>query len=312
MTIVSNSDIETFQKCPRMFYYSRVRRLAPSKANLPPALKRGSFGHKLMEKGFETILLGGSIQDATQAAALVLEELLNSDDPHASEMMGVYRHVCAFLSFATSEKCIWRPVALEETGMWNITQNRPAEPTDSVSDRIFAYTPDMIVEFTEGLYKGQHAVLDYKFLGQYMKEIALNMSQQIPKYLIYRNKTHTDFKIRRGAFVQLNTRALISDTGHKLFLIKWLDWNKNRLEQIERENERWVEIVARAYENPDADNFLRTVNKDVCNWCFFGQFGLCQAEFDGKPQNVIDKIVDREFVRNTYGYMNGDDNGADD
>jgi len=297
MTIVSNSDIETSQKCERMFYYSRIMNIRPK--NLPPALKRGSFGHKMMEAGFEAIINGGGLQEASEAAAVVLQQLMNSGDPDVAEMMGVFRHVCAFFEYATSDKCVWFPVALEDKGMWNITQNRPMESDDPESDLIFGYTPDLIVEFRSGLYKGQHAVLDYKFLGQYMKEAALTMSQQIPKYIIYRNLTKTDYKIRRGAFIQLNTRAKPDEGGHKLFLIKWLEPTKTDLETIKYENEILVGRIAKLYEDPDYV-FTRTANKDVCNWCFFSG-DLCPMQRAGKK---VDNILKNNYIPNDYGYNN--------
>lgn len=316
MTIVSNSDIETAQKCERMFYYSRV--LGLRLRELPIFIRRGSFGHELMEEGFNILLVGGSIGEATEAASKVLEKLLNSGDPEAHEMMKVYRHAVTFLNYAATE-APWRPVAVEDRGMWNITQDKPM-PADDDSwqedpqykfDRIFGYTPDLVVEFIKGPYRGQHAVLDYKFLAQYMKEVALNMAQQIPKYLIYRNKTHTDFKVRRGAFVQFNTRATPQDSGSKLYLTKWLgpedSLSRARLARVEWENNRLVGKVAEMYENPDSDNFLRTVNKDVCERCFYQE--ICKAEFDGKPLVTIDKIKARTYMKNDYGYTVTNANG---
>lgn len=297
MPIVSNSDIETFQKCERMFYYSRVLGLRPKELSV--WLKRGLFGHDCMEVGFQTIIDGGTADDASQVIAEgPLKTLMESGDPETAEMMKVYRHVITFITFTQTADINWRPVALEDRGMWSLTKQRDV-PKDAVTDEelVFGYTPDIVIEFTHGLYKGQQAVLDYKFIGQYMSEVAINMAQQIPKYIIYRNKTHEDHKIRRGAFVQLNTRATADATGHKLFLIKWVEPNKHRLARIEYENEELIKRVAVARGNTP-ERFLRTVNKDVCDRCFFGK-DLCPTEFDGKP---IDKIIQREYVKNEYGY----------
>lgn len=304
MPIVSNSNIETFQKCERMFYYAVVKNLRPRE--LPYFIKRGSFGHDCMETGFQVIIDGGSVEDASKVIAEgPLQRLLESGDPDTHQMMGVYRHVITFIQFTQSDEVVWRPVALEDRGMWNLNRGMDmtkeelkATPFDE--DLVFGYTPDLVVEFTKGAYKGQHAVLDYKFLAQYMSEIAVNMAQQIPKYMIYRNKTKTDFKIRRGAFVQLNTRATPGDSGHKLFLIKWIEPNRARLARIEYENEELIKRVAEARNYPP-EKFLRTVNKDVCDRCFFAK-ELCPAEFDGKPPEVIEKIIQREYVDNDYGY----------
>lgn len=299
MTIVSNSDIETFQKCERMFYYSRVLRLRPRELSV--WLKRGLFGHDCMEVGFQTIIDGGTPEDANHVIGEgPLQKLLESGDPETADIMKVYRHVISFIAFTQTDKVNWKPVALEARGMWNMDAGNPTTKERSLEfpeDLVFGYTPDIVIEFTHGLYKGQQAVLDYKFIGQYMSEVAINMAQQIPKYIIYRNKTYTDHKIRRGAFVQLNTRADATATGHKLFLIKWVEPSKQRLERIEYENEKLVARVADAY-GWEGDKFLRTVNKDVCDRCFFGK-DLCPAEFDGRP---VDKIIEREYKYNDYGY----------
>lgn len=301
MTIISNSNIETFQKCERMFYYAVVKGLRPRA--LPDFIKRGSFGHDCMEVGFKVIMDGGTPEDASQVIAEgPLQKLMTSGDPDAAEMMKVYRHVITFINWTQTEEVGWKPVALEDVGMWNLSQQIPGDKElHAEDDLLFAYTPDLIIEFTRGAYRGQHAVLDYKFLGQYMSDVSINMAQQIPKYIIYRNKFHTDFKIRRGAFVQLNTRADASATGYKLFLVKWVEPNKHRLSRIEFENEQWVERVANAKDNYAPDQFLRTVNKDVCNRCFFGK-DICPAEFDGKSPETIQKIIEREYVNNEYGY----------
>lgn len=297
MTIVSNSDIETSQKCEKMFEYSRIRKLRPR--NLPVNLKRGIFGHQMMEKGFDVLISGGTLEQATEAAAVVLSELLSSGDPDMAEMMGVYRHVCAFLSYSISDKCHWRPIATEVSSMWNITDGAPISPTRTLAgdERVFAFTPDLIVEFVSGPYRGQQAVLDYKFLGQYMKERALNMSQQIPKYILYYRKLNPNTKLRMGAFVQLNTRAQKNDTGHKLFLIKWIEPTKREFQEIELDNEIAVERVAQMYDEPNRRH-PRTSNKDVCNWCFFAD-DLCPMERNGQS---VEKIIERNYVFNDYGY----------
>lgn len=303
MTIVSNSDIETFQKCPRMFYYSRIMNIRLQE--MPVFIQRGSFGHKCAEVGFEIMMNGGSAQEASQAAAGVLNDMMNSGNPLAGDIIGVYRHVTAFFYFV-EQQAPWRPVATEDRGMWNISRNE-AMPSDNddwqdspeyALDRIFGYTPDLVVEFTKGAFRGQYGVLDYKFLSNYMKEIALEMSQQIPKYIIYRQKQHSDTSIRHGAFVQFNTRATPQDSGSKLFLVKWLDdsMTKAKMSQVEYENEIWVDRIADIREDLNYE-YLRTVNKDVCERCFFAE--VCKAEFNGKP---VDRILEQRYMENDYGY----------
>lgn len=285
-----------------MFEYAVIKNLTPKQ--LPVYIQRGSFGHECAEEGINTLIAGGSLNDAVNSAYVVLQDLMNSNNLLTGEIMGVFKHVNAFLSYLVDD-APFRPVATEAKGMWNITQNM-AMPVDDKSwqesdtyaeDRIFGYTPDLIIEFTKGRFKGQLGVLDYKFLSQYMKEIALEMAQQIPKYMIYRAKEFPDQRIRHGAYIQFNTRAAIGASGHQLFLVKWLDNSitKGRLEQVEFENELLVEKVATAQEN--RTHFLRTVDQAVCERCWFAE--ICNIEFNGKS---AEKVIEREFKQNDYGY----------
>jgi len=289
-----------------MFEYAVIRNLTPKE--LPVYIQRGSFGHDCAERGINTLIAGGSIDDAIKSSYTALEELMDSNNPLTGEIMGVFKHVQAFLYYIVNDAS-FRPVATEAKGMWNMTQNM-AMPVDDKSwqesdayaeDRIFGYTPDLIIEFTKGLYKGQLGVLDYKFLSQYMKEIALEMAQQIPKYMIYRSKQFPSQRIRHGAYIQFNTRAAIGASGHQLFLVKWLDNSitKGRLEQVEFENELLVEKVATATENKTY--FLRTVDQAVCERCWFAE--ICNIEFNGKS---AEKVIERGFKQNDYGYAQPD------
>jgi len=305
MTIISNSNIYTFQKCEKMFEYAVIRNLTPKE--MPVFIQRGSFGHECAEAGINVLIAGGSLEDATTAAYGVLHELMESGNPLTGEIMGVFKHVNAFLHYLVRD-ATFRPVATESTGMWNITKEM-SMPADDKSwqdspvydeDRIFGYTPDLIIEFTTGRFKGQLGVLDYKFLSQYMKEIALEMAQQIPKYMIYRGKQFPSQKIRHGAYIQFNTRAAIGATGHQLFIVKWLENSitQARLHQVEFENTLLVERVATAVENSDTKVFLRTVDQGVCDRCWFAE--ICNAEFNGKSAA---KIIERGYKQNDYGYI---------
>lgn len=297
MTIVSNSNMETFQRCQRMFYYSVVQNLTPKQMSTP--IRRGSFGHKCMELGMEVLMNGGSLEEATEAAYGPVTEMMQSGDPAAAEIIYVARHVAAFLAyFHTNPNITWRPVALEEVGLWDLNNDVPIE-RDQVEDYhlVYAYTPDIIIEFIKGPFKGQFGVLDYKFLGQYMSQDTIDMSVQIPKYIIYRSKIRPEQRLRRGAFVQFNTRATPTDTGHKLFLIKWIEPEKAELAEIERENKALAYEVAKARYIDEPQVFLRTQNKDVCGRCWFKE--ICHTERRGKDAT---HIIERDFKQNDYGY----------
>lgn len=277
--IISNSDIQSFQKCEKRFYFERLLELRPRE--YPPAMEVGTFGHKMMEAGFEVILAGGTYEEACHAAGqLLMGELKNP------ERMKVYKHVVAFIAYFLDQP--WRVVAIEEKG------NSP------ISDEIeFGFTPDLIIEFTRGPLKGQLAILDYKFTGQYWTDREINMAQQIPKYMVYKN-LRDGTNIRRGAVVMLNTRAADSAKGQQLFLVKWINPSQQRLQEIQRENEILLNRVKPYYElgPEDSDKFMRTVDIKQCKMCFFAD-DLCPADFDGKDTS---RIIKHNYIINDYGY----------
>lgn len=279
--IISNSDIMSFQKCEMRFYYERILELRPRE--YPPAMETGTFGHKLMEEFFTVILNGGSYEDAAQESG----KLLMGEMEHP-ERMRVYKHVLAFGAFFLTQP--WRLVALEEKGNFPVGD-----------DKEFGFTPDIIIEITAGPLRGKMVIGDYKFTGQYWTDRQINMFQQIPKYMVYKNlRDGTD--IHRGMVVMLNTRADQNATGNKLFLIKNIVPTKHRLEQIRRENEILMERIRPHYENPVQENFMHTVDTQQCKMCWFAD-DLCPMDFDGKDTT---KVRARNFIINDYGYNKDD------
>lgn len=278
--IVSNSDIYSYQKCERRFYYERILELRPKE--YPSAMEIGTFGHKLMEEFFTVLLEGGTYEDAAHATGQHLIAEINHP-----ERTKIYRHVLAFGAYFLQQP--WKLIAIEEKG------NHPVAP-----GREFGFTPDLIIEFTQGPKRGQQAVMDYKFTGQYWNDRQLNTFQQIPKYIIYKNE-RDGTNIRTGGVVMLNTRAAENATGQQLFLIKWVPITKKKLETIKYENEILVERVAPFFAMPpeNAERLVvRTVDHYNCKMCWFAD-DLCPMDMDGRDTS---RVIERNYIKNDYGY----------
>ena len=278
--IVSNSDIYSFQKCERKFYYERVLQLRPKE--YPEAMEIGTFGHKLMEEFFTVILNGGSYEDAAAATGQHLIAEINRP-----ERTKIYRHVLAFGAYFLEQP--WKLVALEEKG------SHPVAP-----GREFGFTPDLILEWTMGPKRGQLAVMDFKFTGQYWNDKQINMFQQVPKYIAYKND-RDGTNIRMGGVVMLNTRATAKDSGTKLFLVKWVPITKKKLDVIRYENEILVERVAPFFKMPpeNAERLVvRTVDHYQCKLCWFAD-DLCPMDLNGQDTS---RVIERNYILNDYGY----------
>lgn len=282
--IISNSDIMSFQKCERRFYYERILELRPQV--YPEAMEIGTFGHKLFEVYFGEIMDGGTTEDAATAAGLLLMDAM--DRP---ERVKVFRHVIAFGDYVVNQQ-EWKIVAIEDSKIDPVV-------TEDSDDLEFGYTPDLVVEFTKGHGKGQLALIDYKFTGQYWNDREVQMNQQLPKYAIYLRKNH-GLKIRHAGYILLNTRATADATGEKLFLMKWVNLDPTMLANIEQENEVMMRRIAPYFDDPDwaEKNVVRTVDKMQCKMCWFAD-DLCPADRSGKDTS---KIKERNYIQNDYGY----------
>src|SRR5262245_23669111 len=87
--IISNSEIEVFQKCEMRFYFQSVLGVRPKE--FPPALETGIFGHRLLER-YWTLWLQGLPQDeiVKEVSAMILEV---QHKPHLGKIL---RHAMAF------------------------------------------------------------------------------------------------------------------------------------------------------------------------------------------------------------------------
>ena len=277
MTIISNSEITTFQRCPKRFYFERVHRYVPKDMPLP--LRVGNFGHAMMEAGMHALI--EKPEDFDHAKDAVNAVLATATDV---EEMKIYRHVLAAIAGYIQNG--WRPVAIEEEIQVPIDEGL-----------VFGMKPDLVFEFTKGLSRGKQGIMDYKFTGQYWNDREVNMFIQGFKYAAYWNKVKgTD--IRHIGICMLNTRAAQNATGTALWLVKWPNVTKQMLENIMAENEYMLRLIKPFYDDPDNSFFPRTTNKMECKLCPFAD-DACPMDLAGKP---IDKILSRNYTHNTYGY----------
>ena len=291
---ISHSDIKSFNKCEYRWLYERFMNLMPA-GGYPEVMEVGTFGHALMEKAFETIQAGGSYEEAAESSGQLLVHVMDSP-----MKMKVYKNVLAFVAWFIEQG--YRVVDIEDKQSFPIT--------DSVE---FGFTPDITVEHTTGPTKGSFSVFDYKFTGQYWSDREINGFSQVPKYLHYKRKA-TGLPITRGAIVMLNTRATATDTGSKLFVVKWVPLTKARLEAIERENEIMVRRIHHFYKigEEEGTDFLKnilvhTADEKACKFCIFGD-DLCPMDWQGKD---VSRVIERNYKKNTdYGY-NGETDGQD-
>lgn len=291
---VSNSMILSLQQCEKRFEYEHVYRIRPKK--YPEAMERGIGGHELMDAFFSCMRDGGTYDDCVEAVNKVLPQFIGTPTQE------VYRHILAFGAYCFQQE--FKVLEVERNQMHplfaEVLRNGAYEDLD------FAYTPDLLLEWTKGPKRGFKFMLDFKFTGQYWTDKEVGVYQQLPKYVIYWNKNNPDKKpVRHAAIAMMNTRASAGATGQNLFLLKWVNLRKEKLVNVERENETMAikaaekRIVGESFPPGDpmrVQEFSRNVNTYGCKMCIFGE-DLCPMELEGRD---ITKTMERNYIHNTY------------
>lgn len=273
------------QQCEKRFYYEHIEIIRPNE--YPENVDRGIFGHHLFEAFFKAMMEGKDYDDCVKAVDPVLLEGMSNPS-----LFKAYRLVIAFGAWVFTQP--WKVVEVEVNHSYK------------VGDNTFAYTPDLVIEWTSGVKRGQRALIDFKFTGQYWNEYELSLFQQLPKYMIYYNKENPEHKVSNCAVAMLNTRASESARGENLFLFKWLIINKKKLQEIERENEIMVNRVVHVKETYEPEDYMRTVSTFACKMCFFAK--ICSMELaDQNTTNVRKKLFKHNtYFSDNYGEENGD------
>lgn len=285
--IVSHSNMKSMQKCEMKFYFDVKLNLRPKK--WPDPVTKGILGHDMMEEYFKARLAGATYDEAAAVVTAWLGDQItaNPTDIVLLEGSRLLRHVLAFGAYVDGQP--WRVLEVENN-----------ETAIIDGDKEFGYTPDLVLEWISGPRRGLPFVLDYKFTGQYWNERQLATVQQMPKYLIYYNKKNGT-KMRHAGIVMLNTRAAADAKGNQLFLLKWLNISKTKLENIERENEILVKRLEPFFKM-DADEYkaqaVRTTDENACKMCWYAD-DICPMDLNGQD---IKSTIKANYEINDYGY----------
>lgn len=278
---ISNSQIMDAQKCEKRFYFAHILKLRPK--SYPAPMERGIFGHALLQAFFEMMATGATFEECVEATHPLILAEQNHDN------LAIYRHVLAFGNRAFEEG--WEVISCEVNYLYPLFEDDGGD-----GGLNFAFTPDIVFRWTKGPRRGNYFMLDFKFTAQEWNDREIAVYQQVPKYAVYWNLMNPDKKIHNLGVVNLLTRAAVAAPGNKLFVVKWLKVTTEKMDNIERENNRLVQRVAHMKKNYQPEDYLRTVDSYQCKLCFFGE-DICPADLEGRS---IEKYIKVNYEINTY------------
>lgn len=280
MSLVPNSEADTFLTCERRHYYAFGEKLQPR--SYGAGLSRGIAGHSALEAFYASQKAGDAVSVSKNKMLAVIEgEIL------ASVMKGNSDNTAVLTGL---QKLLMEYVDTEE--YYNQSQYEILSVEETFRFEDFPFKPDMIVRDRK---TREVTLVDHKFLYNFYNGALAGMFPQLPKYMGALREL--GFKVHKAEFNMLRHRNNAQVKFRKLPL----DVPDKRIKQYQHEH-----TIASAridtYKSLDIadwqDSLLRTANSFTCTHCPFAT--LCQTDLDGLPGRTL--LVKSFFEPNTYGY----------
>lgn len=246
------------------------------------------MGHKVLEAYYKAKAAGYTHRAAIDAGMGVIADYMiySHEDEEQGEVIPIVTQ--RFLEYAEYYKDEpWRVLDVE--GVYNIPLG---------GGITYALTLDLLVEVTDGPYKGEQVVVDHKWTYNFWTKDEIFFAAQIPKYLWTLAKLGSTAKV--GFLNQIRYRRLKNETPDQIFRRDLIEPDPARLENIMDIQKRMAMKIANI-KLLGPENFkseaIPSIHKQNCSTCFFKL--PCSIELDGRDPA---RVLLTQFAKNTYNY----------
>lgn len=283
---LSNSQVEAYQKCRRMYFYAHDLRLAPKV--YPDHLLRGIVGHEALAEYYKFIRAEGWAR-REDGKKMAMDFLFKEGAKYITQL-----HVIAQLTtllqeyFSYYDSDRFKILKVEEMYI----EQRNTSPD-------FGMRLDILLEMEKGPYKGQLIMMDHKFTYNFFSQTLIDLNVQLPKYIGVLRRL--GFPVSRGMFNQIRTREWKSDSKTDLFKRSFTEkYTDTEIEDIESDHNLIAsEIESKSQLPVSMRSSLATRNpgNQTCNYCDF--VDICALDRRG-----VDTSKDQaaHYRVNPYGY----------
>lgn len=294
---VSGSEVSTALSCQRKALYSFHPAYYLEPNSLGPALTRGNIGHKALEI-FYTQLMQGVEREV--AKANVIERLMNKAMGYMSEGDGFMTEMVGKLATRLDEYFEYYHDELDEFEIIDVEMLVERDLPDSYN-ATYAGRVDLVVKYKRGMWKGEVAPLDHKFLYNFWPENVYIMNAQMPNYVGALQEMFPNEVIKRAVVNEVRHRDNADEKFKRQDLVPTRLEISRLLDNHSRAATDWAAIKALPVE--EARNIVtRNPTKFACQYCPF--IRLCKAELLGEDTTLM---IKHEFKPNSYGYAERDD-----
>lgn len=286
MIVISNSEVEAYQRCHKAHWYAYGLKLTQRTQSMP--LRCGILGHSVIEAYYRAKKADYTHTEAVEAGMDVMAEYMMSDHDDATDAEVMPIVTQRFLEYAQHYRSEpWRIVDVE--GVYNIPLGGGVT---------YALTLDLLVEIIRGPYVGEQAIIDHKWTYDFWSPTAIQMAAQIPKYLWTLGKLGSTAKI--GFLNQIRYRKMKDETPDKIFRRVLIDPTQQRMDYIMSVQKKMaieianLKLLGKSHLLAEA---TPSYSKQICDKCNF--VAPCNIETDGRDPTATLQAM---FKPNTYEY----------
>lgn len=288
MMRISNSEVNTYLECKRKHYYSYV--LGLKSVNAGFALNHGNIGHDVWAFYYKTWSETNKDNAEDVAVARLLElsiEYKKKEYVKGTKAINmVMRRFDEYTKFYAKER--FKVLGVEETFVVKIPGGND-----------FAFTVDLLIEYTSGPYKGEVVPLDFKWCWNFWTDWEKKMHPQFPKYIW--GLQQLGFPSKMGMLDQIRYRP--DAKPDKIFERYPIIPSQAMIDKVMEEHFETAAEVQEALTMPVAyygTIARRTMDKDKCGYCAFTS--PCYEELNG---NDASYTLASNYKDNDYGYRRG-------
>lgn len=280
--IISNSEVDSFQRCPRAHYYGFGLALAPKEQSVP--IKHGVIGHKALEAYYKAKKAELPHDECVMAGVKAIGEAPAS----SGDVLGmVMKRYLEYTDYYKDEP--FRVLDVE--GVYSVPMS------DGIT---YALTLDLLMEHTSGSRKGEQVVMDTKWCYNFKTIDEVHMHPQIPKYIGALRMLGSTAKM--GYYNMIRWREIKQYTPEQVFKRLPVEPTQTRINNIMTIQHHIArnEILPRR-QMPKArwhdDYATPALHEQNCKNCFFRH--PCSQELDGTDPTLTLAV---NYESRRYGY----------
>jgi hypothetical protein len=265
ISLYSNSGITAFNECSRRYDYAYRQGLMAANPGSRENMYRGVVGHAALAEFYEAKKRGFGEEYARTAAYSVVYDQMTKN-PHHMLLLTKLRELLETYFEFYEARDTFKIISVETV------YTTPVTPTDH-----FGAILDLIIQYTEGDYKDRLAVVDHKFVYNFLNPDVLELDPQIPKYITVARAN--GFPVSMGIYNQLRHREMANPSGLDLFRREPDRSGPKARESI------WQQQANAIFKIRSKETPVATLSHMVCKGCDFRT--LCKAELNGEPTSTL-------------------------